>query len=42
MGAPPLPWLLPTNWDQELGPEEKWEGERQTDGEVDTRGVSEG
>lgn len=31
MGAAPLPWRQPTNWDQDLGPREKREGERQTD-----------
>lgn len=41
-GAPPLLWRPPTNWNQELGPEEKGEAERQTDREVDTGGVSEG
>lgn len=42
VGALPLPWQPPTNWYQELGPEGKQEGERQTDREVDTGGVSEG
>ena len=42
MGGQSLPWRPPTNWDQELGPEENREGERQTDREVDTGGVSEG
>lgn len=40
MGPLPLPWRPPTNW--ELGPKEKWEGERQTDGEVDIGGCVRG
>lgn len=42
VGGPPLPWRRSTNWDQELGPEQKREEERRTDREVDAGGVSEG
>ncbi|KAB1273897.1 hypothetical protein Cadr_000012021 [Camelus dromedarius] len=35
VGAPRPPWRPPTNWDQELRPEENREGERQTDRERD-------